>query len=102
MRVRLAGAAHATRARVARTGRIGRCRTIGRSEDGKLFGKPGGPATRTLGRFPVFRTHQDFAVRFALLAMKLIDRHGRIVEEGERNLKSRGGDAPGRRIYYFT
>ena len=79
MRVRLAGAAHATRARVARTGRIGRCRTIGRSEDGKLFGKFRRTATGTLGSLPSNGTHENFAVSLALFAMKFVNRHAVIL-----------------------
>lgn len=54
-------------------------------EDRELFIQLGGAAMRAFGPLPIRRTDQDFAILFALFAMKLVNRHGTIII---RRLKS--------------
>jgi len=49
----------------------------GRSKGGEFFVQLGRTAMRAFGPQPIRRTHQDFAVAFALPAMKFIDWHAK-------------------------
>src|SRR5882757_7303648 len=49
--------------------------STGRGEGGKLLVQPGGAAMRAFRPAPVRRAHEDFAVAFALPAMKFVDWH---------------------------
>src|SRR5438132_678216 len=67
----------------ARGSGFGRARRRG-GEGGKLFRQPGRAAMRAFRSASIARAHQDFAVRLALPAMKLINRHGRkIIRAGK-------------------
>ncbi len=62
-----------------------------RGERGELFLQPAGPAMGTLGALPVTGPHQDLAVLVALSAMKLVDRHGRIITRPARDSRAACG-----------
>jgi hypothetical protein len=56
----------------------------GAGEHGKLLGQFLGTAVRALRSLPIAGTDEDFAVAFALFAMKLVNRHkNTIVGQGK-------------------
>ena len=74
--MRLAGAAHAARAGIAgASGRFLGRPFHARSENRQFFLQPFCAALGTSGPLPTTGTDEHFAVRPALLTMKLIDRH---------------------------
>ena len=56
-----------------------------RREGGKLFVQLAGTTMRAFRSLPVGGADEDFAVAFALLAMKFVDRHGATVFRGGKN-----------------
>src|SRR5437016_4572219 len=89
MRVGLAGAAHAARARGSGAGRLGSAAGDGRSEDRELFCELSGTATRARRAFPFGGPHQDFAVLAALFTMKFVDWHLGTIAANGKKLKGR-------------
>ena len=68
-----AAAAVAAAARLFRRRAFARAR---RREGGKFLVQPGRAAVRTFRPAPVGGAHEDFAVAFALAAMKFVEGHG--------------------------
>lgn len=58
-----------------------------RGEGGKLLGQLRRTAMRTRRPLPVAGADEDFAVAFALLAMKLVNRHGKKIAGAAEILK---------------
>lgn len=73
----MAAAAPAATAAGCARWRIVASAAAGRGESGKFLRQFAGTAVRTFRAAPVGRADQDFAIAFALLAMKFVDGHGR-------------------------
>lgn len=74
---------------VAALGRFAGGAATGRCEHGKLLGKFGGTAMRTLGTGPFARADQDFAVPLAFGAMKFVNRHGnRVINHSQSSSRN--------------
>src|ERR1051326_2696482 len=74
--MRLAGAAHPARTRLAGAGRLGGVAGNAGREHGQFLLQPRRAAVRAFGSPPVGGPHEDFAVPVAFVAMKFVDRHG--------------------------
>ena len=84
-------AAAATMTAAAIAGRFRACGTgAGRGKRGKFLGQFLGAAMRAFRALPIAGADKDFAVALALLAMKLVNRHG-IKLTGAKENSSTGG-----------
>ena len=93
MRVRLARAAQAARARLGGANRSFAAATTaghGRREHRQLFLQFDGPAAGTRGALPVAGAHEEFGVLLAVVAVKFVNRHGRKLARRRERLKLAG------------
>ena len=88
--MRLAGAAQPARTRLAGADRLRGVPCNTGREDRQFLLQPRRAAVRTFSSLPVGGPHEDFAVLFALVAMKFVDRHGtNVAGRGKISSRSR-------------